>query len=157
MPAVTPMPRTPWKAMTHEMRMRAVRALSANGRPLSYVAERLFTTEAEISAFVEKHKPLQVHADDSGAADTVGAAHDSEPIAPDRKPVHLLDIGSEQCRFPLWPAKPKPAVSEMMMCGAPTGSPKQVYCPACHRRSFSATTIRLKVPKDANVIYRGTV
>ena len=39
--------------------------------------------------------------------------------APDSAPVFLLDIGANQCRFPLW-AMDAPRGTEKLFCGAPT-------------------------------------
>lgn len=46
--------------------------------------------------------------------------------------VSPLAVGLMQCRMPLWDGG-RPPYEQMFFCGAPTGSPKESYCPSCQR------------------------
>jgi hypothetical protein len=48
--------------------------------------------------------------------------------------VHLLDLGAEMCRRPLWPDAGRPDAADLRFCGARTEGPKRSYCAACEPR-----------------------
>lgn len=143
MPAVAPLPRTPWRAMTEAMKARAVTSLAAGGRPLAYVAKRLLATEEDVAAFVEKHGLLRNNAGDGDTTATPGGTSDS-PIVALASAVHVSERRPGQCYFPLWSDRASHA--EKFVCGAPVAGPGSPYCPACRMVMYASPPPKTKTP-----------
>jgi len=117
---IKPKPLT-WTEMSVEQKVSAIQKHIKDGRNAGDIADIYRISEKAVLSCCERQK-IKIKR------------------RPKKHGVSIMDIGSGQCRAPLWKEKPQNAkrdISEYIFCGVPT-KPGSSFCAICHEKFWKA-------------------